>query len=74
MKKKITGVYGIFDLDTDQCLYVGQSVDVNERLRKHNEKLLAGKHPRKEMQQWFDGEGNQAYSLILEQCEDTDDA
>lgn len=74
MKKKITGVYGIFDLDTDQCLYVGQSVDVNERLRKHNEKLLAGKHPRKEMQQWFDGEGNQAYSLILEHCEDTDDA
>lgn len=74
MKKKITGVYGIFDLDTDQCLYVGQSVDVKKRMRTHKGELVKGKHIRSDLQEWFDQEGNQAYFLILEECADTDDA
>lgn len=73
----VCGVYGVFDAFTGECLYVGQSKDVERRLRRHMAALARHAHIRTEFDQWFREHGDDPHSLetrLLERCEDADDA
>lgn len=73
----VCGVYGIFDVFTGECLYVGQSRNVKSRLQHHLSALKRHDHVRTEFVQWFREHADDPHSLdfkLLEQCEDTDDA
>ena len=49
--------------------YVGQSIDVNCRLRKHFTKLRNGKHENRHLQRSFNKYGEETFkSYILEEC------
>lgn len=67
------GIYGIFYMG--ECLYVGQSSDIEKRVRIHKNKLAKGTHIRKEFSLWF-SENVKSTSLLdfvtLEECEDSD--
>lgn len=67
------GIYGIFHLG--ECLYVGQSADIEKRVRIHKNKLAKGTHTRKEFSLWFSENVKNTSLLdfvILEECEDSD--
>jgi len=49
-----TGIYGIFLEDTDECLYVGQSTDIEIRWSHHRLDLAQGKHHNKLFQIYYD--------------------
>jgi hypothetical protein len=69
------GVYGIFDSETDECLYVGQSKNIEERWKGHLKTLRSGKHIRKDFVAWFDAHDRDSDSMrfeILEICADDD--
>lgn len=73
----VCGVYGMFDAFTGECLYVGQSKNVERRLQHHMAALARHSHIRTEFNQWFREHGDDPHSLrteLLERCEDTDDA
>lgn len=73
----VCGVYGVFDAFTGECLYVGQSKNVECRLQHHMAALARHAHIRTEFDQWFREHGDDPHSLesrLLERCEDTDDA
>lgn len=71
-----TGVYGIFDKRDGVCLYVGQSGNVEVRLKAHL-KNLKSKHVSSldEFIEWFHANGADTSILdmkLLETCENTD--
>lgn len=71
-----TGVYGIFDIRDGVCLYVGQSGNVEIRLKAHL-KNLKSKHVSSldEFIDWFHANGADTSILdmkLLETCENTD--
>lgn len=71
------GIYGIFDSETDECLYVGQSAYIEDRWKRHLNDLRNGNHSRKEFITWFKNHGENVESLnfkILEKCNNTDEA
>lgn len=72
----ICGIYAIFDFETDECLYVGQSKDVDFRLVQHFRKLRSGKHL-KSFADWFESVGRDESRVVfslLEECKNTDKA
>lgn len=68
----LIGIYGIFDNETNKCLYVGQSVNIHHRWKQHVKLLKNKKHKRKNFVDWF-YERNADISLlkfiVLEECE-----
>lgn len=48
------GIYGLFNNKNNDCLYIGQSNDIEYRTSRHLSKLRNGKHKRKEMQKYYD--------------------
>lgn len=66
------GIYGIFDSLTDECLYVGKSINIEERCARHIRNLKTEKHIRKEFVQWFkekDKDKECLYWVVLESSE-----
>lgn len=66
------GIYGIFDGETDECLYVGMSKNIEERWKQHIKLLRNKKHPRKDFVERFHALGAVEKLLsfkILEECE-----
>lgn len=49
-----TGIYGIFGKNTHECLYIGQSRNIEQRWKQHKKLLRNKKHPRKDFVEWFD--------------------
>lgn len=67
------GIYGIFYLD--ECLYIGQSSNVEKRLKIHKNRLNNGTHIRKEFSHWFHEYVKNTDLLdfvLLEECNDSD--
>lgn len=76
-KRMTCGIYAIFDSATDECLYVGQSLSVEERWRRHLNDLRNGNHSRKDFIDWFKNNDEDPNSLrfeIKEICPNTDSA
>lgn len=49
-----SGIYGLFATDTQECLYVGLSTDIEKRWSKyHLPRLMNGSHRRPEFSEWF---------------------
>ena len=68
------GIYCISDSKTKSVLYVGQSKNIEERWRKHKNRLINGTHLEK-FSSWFDSIENDISRLkfeILEECTNTD--
>lgn len=68
------GIYGLFDSVTGECLYIGQSSDIEYRVKHHLKRLRSGNHL-SEFNSWFMGEGKDLSRIrveILEECEDSD--
>ena len=66
------GIYGIFNSETRECLYVGQSKDIDTRWRAHLKRLRNKKHPRQDFVEWFHLNGASEGLLsfeVLETCE-----
>lgn len=62
------GIYAFFDLE-GTCLYVGQSSDVYQRKKQHLKYLRGGYHKRKEFNDWFVLNGEDALVFkVLEVC------
>lgn len=64
------GIYGIFNKSNDDCLYVGQTLDINLRWKQHLKLLKSKKHPRKDLVEWYhnDNNSNLIDFRILEKC------
>lgn len=65
-----SGVYGIFDVRTDECLYVGQSACIEDRWRSHTKRLRLGSHL-EAFNQWFTDNGCDSGLLDLRVLEET---
>ena len=68
------GIYGIFDVVTDECLYVGQSIDIEYRVKRHRWRLLNESHL-KSFSAWFNSiekDINRLEFRVLELCTDDD--
>lgn len=66
------GIYGLFDDETDECLYVGLSKDISGRWNGHLKELRNGNHRRTAFVVWFRENGNDPSAIrwtILEECE-----
>lgn len=67
------GIYGIFDSETDECLYVGMSsVSVEDRFKAHLKNLRNRNHPRKDFVEWYHKNGVVPELIVfrvLEECE-----
>lgn len=64
------GIYGIFDNSNDECLYIGQTLDINLRWKQHLKLLKSKKHPRKDFAEWYHS-GNNSDLIdfrVLEEC------
>lgn len=64
------GIYGIFDSETDECLYVGKSIQIEERYSKHLRLLTSETHIRKDFVEWFiqkDKDRTKLYYKTLEE-------
>ena len=71
----VCGIYAIFDTCTHDCLYVGQSHDIESRWKQHIKGLRYGIHKRKEFISWFIKHGEDLHSIefsILEECANED--
>jgi group I intron endonuclease len=63
------GIYKITNT-ANHKIYVGQSMDIEERIKSHFYALRANRHTNKELQKDFNQFGEQAFSWeILEECE-----
>ena len=63
------GIYAFFDKDGD-CLYVGQSSDIESRRASHIKCLRGGYHKRKEFVEWYRENENSLEFKVLEECDD----
>lgn len=68
------GIYGIFDSETNECLYVGQSKDCENRWsRGHLPALRSNRHKRDDFNIWFQDFGEDRLRFtILESCENSE--
>ena len=69
-----TGIYGLFDKASGECLYVGQSSDIEYRARQHKKKLNSGKHLAA-FNSWFSDRGQDFSEIsvkVLEECSNDD--
>jgi len=66
----ISGIYKITNNATQKC-YVGQSVNINKRVREHFRLLKLGKHSNAKLQNAFNKHGAEAFTWDVEvYCED----
>lgn len=65
------GIYGWFDRENDQCLYIGQSSNIESRKLSHKKLLKDGKHPRQDFAEYYKNKENKddIYLEILEVTE-----
>lgn len=71
----ISGIYSLFDSETLECLYVGQSKDIDGRYYGHLKSLRLGTHNRKDFVEWFNIRNKDPESIafcLLEECENED--
>ena len=61
------GIYGIKNL-TKNKWYIGQSIDVEKRVRSHFNRLNKGNHCSEKLQEDYDN-GDDFEAVILEECE-----
>lgn len=67
------GVYGIYDTNTEKCLYVGQSINIENRFKEHVKKLKNKSHRNKDFVLWYELNGYSSMRLdILEECINND--
>lgn len=69
------GVYSIFNAETDECLYVGLSKDIEDRWQSHLKNLQNKRHPRKDFVEWYHTNGAKPELIvfrILEECNNDD--
>lgn len=72
----VAGIYGIFDQITNECLYIGQSKNVEVRWQGHIKSLKSRTHKRKEFIEWFINHDEDLQFLrfeLLEICENDDE-
>lgn len=74
-KDSICGIYGWFDRESRECLYIGKSIDIEERKSTHLKNLKSGRHPRKEFIEYYNRLNNKSNLLFetLEVLETTDE-
>lgn len=66
----MTGIYSIIN-NQNQKRYIGQSVEIEERIKRHFRELRKGIHHNKHLQSSFDKYGEDVFSFeILEECEE----
>lgn len=68
------GIYSLFDTKTGECLYVGQSSNIERRATKHVQRLSSGYHL-KSFREYFASMGNDKSRIsykILQECSDDD--
>lgn len=71
----VAGIYGIFDAETNECLYVGQSGIISERWKQHLKKLKNKTHSRKDFVKWYYAKGAIPELIvfrILEKCDNNE--
>lgn len=71
----VAGVYGIFDQITNECLYIGQSKNIEVRWQGHIKSLERQTHKRKDFIDWFIKHDEDLKYLrfeLLEICENED--
>ena len=67
------GVYGIFDRDTNTCLYVGMSANIEQRWNSHMREIKGGRHRRKGLVDWSEEFGfDSLIFVVIEECENDD--
>lgn len=66
------GIYGIFNIENNDCLYIGQSNNIEKRVAHHLNKLKNGKHKRREMQHYYDllDDVSNIQCFIIEETQD----
>lgn len=62
------GIYGFFDLRNNECLYIGQSQEIENRYKKHISALKGNRHRIPEFSQWFKVNSDFLDFRILEVC------
>lgn len=64
---KISGIYGIRSLAHPERIYIGSSIDIRKRWRRHIEALKKGKHHSSRMQYHYNkyGEGDFVFEVIV---------
>lgn len=70
-----TGIYGIFDAKTDECLYIGLSQNIEQRWRSHLKELRSKSHKRQDFVEWYHANGAKKELLVfrvLEECDDSE--
>lgn len=70
----MVGIYGLFDSATGECLYVGQSSDIEYRVKRHMWKLKSHTHL-DDFSSWFSSIGDDLSRVeyrVLDICEDDD--
>lgn len=68
------GIYGLFDTESGECLYVGQSSDIEYRVKRHMWNLKSYTHL-DSFTAWFKSTGSDLSRLehrILDECENID--
>lgn len=71
----VCGVYGIFAVDTGECLYVGESTRINHRWTEHLKALKNGSHSRQDFVAWFIEQNSDSSKLefrLLKECDPSD--
>lgn len=69
------GVYGLFDNETCECLYVGMSKEIEGRFKGHLKELHRETHKRKDFVKWFidqDKDTNSISCFLLEEIFELD--
>lgn len=67
----MSGIYGIFDSVSSECLYIGLTHDFSARWKSHLRKLKAKTHPQKGLIDWWIINGERPDRLtfkVLETC------
>ena len=66
------GIYKFYDTRNGECLYVGQSKDIEGRRRRHLSQLRRSKHTIAEFSAWYQENGEFIGHEVLEICENND--
>jgi hypothetical protein len=71
-----SGIYGIYDSYNGDCLYIGQSGNIEYRWKQHIRNLNNGKHKRKDFIRWFVNHANDPHAMefkILRVCKNSEE-
>lgn len=71
-----SGIYGIFDSYNGDCLYIGQSGNIEYRWKQHIRNLNNGKHKRRDFTKWFINHAKDTHAMefrILRVCKNSEE-